>query len=135
MSPSSTPTRKLDVKFENTSYTSSQIKSGQTSSSPITEANRTTQAPQAKSVEQSVTPVTTPIAPQISRQFTVPKEPKTMTEFTRDWRMCKSRGNPALYQYMKVMGLNWIWQVKACGYDTKCWQCIVYRPKEIWGTV
>lgn len=105
-SPSSTPTRKLDVQFENTAYSSNQGTGGQTSSSPISEANRTTQAPQAKSVEQSVTPVTTPIAPQPSRQFTVPKEPKTMTEFTRDWRMCKSRGNSTLYQYMKVMGLN-----------------------------
>ncbi|KAI8583204.1 hypothetical protein K450DRAFT_224703 [Umbelopsis ramanniana AG] len=76
-SPSTTPTRKLDIQFENTMYSSNQV-------------------------EQSVTPTTTtPIAPQSSRQFTLPKQPTTMTEFTRDWRMCKSRGNAILYQYMK----------------------------------
>lgn len=26
-----------------------------------------------------------------------------MNEFTRDWRMCKTRGIQVLYQYMKVM--------------------------------
>ncbi|KAI9289376.1 hypothetical protein BC943DRAFT_314212 [Umbelopsis sp. AD052] len=97
-SPSTTSTRKLDIQFENTAYSSNQFKNVQTNAS-ISKANRTTEAPPAKSVEQSVTPTT--VAPQSSRQFTIPKQPTTMTEFTRDWRMCKSRGNAMLYQYMK----------------------------------
>jgi hypothetical protein len=57
-----------------------------------------------------------------------------MTEFTRDWRMCKSRGNSILYQYMKVMGSKWIWYAKACVYEANT-SNVVYRPKEIWGIV
>ncbi|KAH8547883.1 hypothetical protein BGW37DRAFT_509078 [Umbelopsis sp. PMI_123] len=104
--PSNTPTRQLNVQFQNTSYSGVPVSKEQSTSSPISDESRTTSgggggSAQGLSVDQSVTPTTPLVAPQPGKQFTVPGPPNTMNEFTRDWRMCKSRGNSVLYQYMK----------------------------------
>lgn len=103
---SSETTRRLDVHFENTSYTGITGSPRHENPTPSAEATRTPDKQPMRPVEQNVTQPTPAIAPQPSGRFIIPKEPKTMTEFTRDWRMCRNRGNPVLYEYMKVNAAN-----------------------------
>jgi hypothetical protein len=103
---SSETTRRLDVHFENTSYTGIAGSSRHENTSPSAEASRIPDKQPMRPVEQNVTQPTQAVAPQSSGRFIIPKEPKTMTEFTRDWRMCRNRGNPVLYEYMKVNAAN-----------------------------
>ncbi|GAB5587364.1 hypothetical protein Unana1_02264 [Umbelopsis nana] len=93
--------RRLDVQFEDTAY------SGMNTSADAARSAGSDGTSSGTSVEQKVTP-STPLSPQqsIHRRFTLPKEPKTMTEFTRDWRMCRNRGNSVLYEYMKSINPN-----------------------------
>ena len=103
---SSETTRRLDVHFENTSYTGITGSPRHENPSPSAEASRIPDKQPMRPVEQNVTKPTLAVAPQSSGRFIIPKEPKTMTEFTRDWRMCRNRGNPVLYEYMKVNAAN-----------------------------
>ncbi|KAJ2963028.1 hypothetical protein NQZ79_g2012 [Umbelopsis isabellina] len=105
---SSIPTRRLDIKFEDSSY--NQLRKDvveEPSPSPVSTApsNQANAAPVVPPVTQLTPPPlpTTPPHYAQKTQFVIPKEPKTMNEFTRDWRMCKTRGIQVLYQYMKAI--------------------------------
>jgi hypothetical protein len=97
----------LDIKFEDSSYVHSKevVAGASTSSAPSVAArNRANAAPGVPPVTQVTPPPPPPTAPHYGSniQFVIPKEPKTMNEFTRDWRMCRARGIQVLYRYMKV---------------------------------
>ncbi|KAG2186118.1 hypothetical protein INT43_002556 [Umbelopsis isabellina] len=105
---SNIPTRRLDIKFEDSSYNQSRkAVVEEPSPSPVStrSPNQANAAPVIPLVTQRTPPpppTTTPHYGQ-NTDFVIPKEPKTMNEFTRDWRMCKTRGIQVLYQYMKAI--------------------------------
>jgi hypothetical protein len=85
----------LNVKFEDSAYHGpGGLKNDEVTTTSSLTTTTSKAVPRTSSMEQFVAPST--------NQFVIPKEPKTMTEFTRDWRMCKTRGISTLYQYMKV---------------------------------
>ncbi|CAM0135120.1 Palmitoyl-protein thioesterase 1 [Umbelopsis sp. WA50703] len=105
---SNIPTRRLDIKFEDSSYVhSKEVVAGASTSSapPVAARNRANAAPGVPPVTQVTPPPPPPTAPHYGSniQFVIPKEPKTMNEFTRDWRMCRARGIQVLYRYMKAI--------------------------------